>query len=112
MGTQWKDGYSAQVDLYLHVDGKRLRLAQVGPQFLILRDQCIIPAGALAKIVIGVDGKEEEHDVVLHKGAVAGVEKVEFSHAPRQAESSLRSNLAHPSPSDFRSPTSDNVRSV
>jgi hypothetical protein len=78
MGTQWKDGYSAHVELFLLVEDKKLRVAQVGPESLILRDACTIPPGTRGRIVIKVDDNQKEHDVVLHKGIVAGIERVEF----------------------------------
>jgi hypothetical protein len=78
MGIHWKDGYSARVELYLDVGDKRLRVAQVGPASLILRDPCTLPPGTPGTIVINVDGTLKEHAVVLHNGAIASRDRVEF----------------------------------
>lgn len=37
MGQRWLDGYSAEVEIYLLVNGKRFDVAQIGNGSLILR---------------------------------------------------------------------------
>jgi hypothetical protein len=78
MGIQWKDGYSAQVDVHLHLGEQRLRVAQIGPDSFILREFCAIPPGTSAKIVIKVDDDEEERHVFLHRGTSDGAREVEY----------------------------------
>ena len=72
MGTRWRDGgYSSDIEIYLCADGQRLRVAQVGPAQLILRDRCKILPGTPAVILIRVDGAEEEHPIILDRGCSA-----------------------------------------
>ena len=65
------EGYSARVDLKLHVDGQVLDVAQTGRRSLILREQHAV-AGRSAELVITVDGNRSSYPIVL--GAVAGRE--------------------------------------
>ena len=78
MGTSWANGYSAHVEIYLLVDGEPLRVAQVGPGSLILRDLREIPPGASAKLVIKIDDHNEEHDIILFEGASGSRQPVRF----------------------------------
>jgi hypothetical protein len=65
MGFRWQDGgYSAEVQIYLIVDGRRLPVAQVGKDFLILREPADIPSGH-AVLNITIDGNEQLHDIIL-----------------------------------------------
>lgn len=78
MGQRWLDGYSAHVEIYLVVDGKRFDIAQIGDGSFILRDAGEIPIGTIAKLVIKIDGHEEEEQIFLYEGAVASEETVPF----------------------------------
>jgi hypothetical protein len=78
MGTSWAHGYSAHVELFLVVGGEKLRVAQVGPDSLILRDLRVIAPSTSAKLVINIDDHREEHDVVLFEGAAGTNEPVRF----------------------------------
>jgi len=78
MGIQRENGYSAHVEIYLLVDGEPLRVAQVGPGSLILRDLREIPPGASAKLVIKIDDHNEEHDVILFEGASGSRQLVKY----------------------------------
>jgi len=49
-------GYSATVDLQLHVDGRELPLAEVAPDFCVLKNQEDISSVA-AEIVVIIDGQ-------------------------------------------------------
>ena len=55
MGTFWKDGYSATVDIYLLVGGKKLSVAQVGPNYLRLQKLQELPLNTDAELVIHTD---------------------------------------------------------
>jgi hypothetical protein len=68
MGTHWKDGYSAHVDLALLVDGKRLSIGQVGPDSFILRQPCHLEAG-FADLVVRIDDYVETWRIALFEGA-------------------------------------------
>jgi hypothetical protein len=78
MGTSWANGYSAHVELYLLVGGEQLRVAQVGPDSLILRDIRVIAPSTSAKLVINIDDHHEEHEVVLFEGASGTRQPVKF----------------------------------
>jgi hypothetical protein len=78
MGLLSKNGYSAQVDIQLHVGDKQLVVAQVGPGSLVLRQPCFIPASTVGQLVIKVDEREERHDVLLFEGATSDQEVVNF----------------------------------
>ncbi|MCH8047182.1 MAG: hypothetical protein IID44_26060 [Planctomycetes bacterium] len=67
MTTLQQEGHSAQVEIYLHVADRRLRVAQVGPDSMILRDQLDCPPSS-AQVSISVDGHEEIHDIWLYEG--------------------------------------------
>jgi hypothetical protein len=70
MGTHWNDGYSAQVDMYLVIDGDRVGVAQVGPGWFILEDDRAIPPETDAELVIAIDGRETKRRIFLHEGAI------------------------------------------
>jgi hypothetical protein len=78
MGTRWKDGYSAHVEIHLQLGDEKLPVAQICPDFFILREYCQIAPETTAKIVIKVDDDEEERDVFLHRGSSPGVRQVEY----------------------------------
>jgi len=59
MGIQWSDGYSSKVEILLELKEQTLRVAQVGPDSLILREPRQLPARTDAVLVITVDGQEE-----------------------------------------------------
>jgi len=80
MGTRWgSGGYSSDVEIYLCANGERLRVAQVGPSRLLLRDRRNIFPGTSAVILICIDGMEEEHHVMLDEGCVAESDVVNFT---------------------------------
>ena len=60
-------GHSANVRMSLAVNGHSLRIAQLGPQFLILSDPVDHPP-ADAEIKMSVDGHESQWPVFLVDG--------------------------------------------
>ncbi len=70
MGIHWKDGYSSHVDLTLVVDGMKFRVAQVGPDSLILQSPCNLEPG-FADLIIRVDNSIEKYRIVLYQGSSA-----------------------------------------
>lgn len=64
MGIRWSDGYSSDVELYLLADGMRHAIAQIGPEWFIIRDRVQLPEG-FAQISIKIDDQEKVLDVVL-----------------------------------------------
>lgn len=70
MGQRWSDGgYSADVLIYLLIDGKRFDVAQIGGGKLILREPAEIPPFTDATLVLSIDGREEVRQVFLSGGA-------------------------------------------
>jgi hypothetical protein len=69
--------YSATVRICLHVGGKMLNVAQVGPASLILREKFESPP-ADARLEIIVDGRRQEYRIYLHEGISNQREEVAF----------------------------------
>jgi hypothetical protein len=78
MGQRWFDGYSADVEIYLLIDGKRYDVAQIGAGSLMLRESHQIPPDTHAKLVIKIDGVEQVESVFLGDGAENNEELVSF----------------------------------
>lgn len=66
------------VELSLRVGGEKLRVAQVGPKWFILRDERDLPPGTEGTLTITVDGQPTEYHVLLHRGATIGARDVEY----------------------------------
>ena len=64
-----KARHSAEVGIELIVGEKRWRVAQLGPDFVILDETSPAEAG-LAKILLRVDGEDEQWTVRLMAGAL------------------------------------------
>ena len=69
MGQRWLDGYSADVEMYLLVKGKRYDIAQIGGGSFILRGEHDIPAKTSAELVIKIDGEEERQQILICEDA-------------------------------------------
>ena len=78
MALHWPDGYSAQIDAYLLVNGERYAVAQVVGGALILRQPQQIAAGTPARLVIAIDGHEKVQSIVLGEGASVGQQLVPY----------------------------------
>ena len=78
MGQLWLDGYSAEVELYLLVDGQRYEIAQVSNGAFILRDARTIPPNTKATLVIKIDGHEEREEIFLAAGVENNEQLVPF----------------------------------
>jgi len=64
-------GHSADVRIQLCVNGRILPVAQLGPDFLVLKDTLSHPATE-AEIAMWIDGHERRWQVRLIDGIVAG----------------------------------------
>jgi hypothetical protein len=73
-----QQGYSAKVDIRLHVNGLSLDVAQVSHRFLILREPCEVQPGTDGKIVVTIDGHEQVYAVIFHEGIRAESLRVNF----------------------------------
>ena len=62
-------GYSSNVRLFLLTNGQSHKLAQIGPDFVRLRQPAEIPPGP-AEILMIVNGVEHRWSVTLKVGAV------------------------------------------
>lgn len=71
------EGYSAKVEIYLHVAGHKLNVARIRGGQLELRDKIDLPPSD-AEVVINVDGQETKTPVVLKEGIDSSLELVEF----------------------------------
>jgi len=60
-------GFSSQVQMRLNVNGFSLPIAQLGPDFLILREP-IDHEPCVARISLSVDGDVSHRSVRLHEG--------------------------------------------
>lgn len=67
METSYKNGHSAVVRMRLLLNGCSLRIAQLGPDFLILREPAEYPV-CDAEITLTVDGTEDRWRVRLPEG--------------------------------------------
>jgi hypothetical protein len=86
MGTIWKDGYSADVNLYLVVGDEVVDIAQVGPSFLILSEKRPIES-CFAMLVVEVDHRRTEYSVLLDD---ASIESPIVNYAMRAEQASER----------------------
>lgn len=71
-------GHSADVRMHLLLNGHVLRIAQMGPNFLLLDDTVEHPP-ANAEIVLSVDGQAERWTVRLPNGLHSGQKHVLIS---------------------------------
>jgi hypothetical protein len=69
MGMQTIDGYSSTVEIFLTVNGEQLRVAQIGPDTLILREPRDIRPSTEATLTISIDGRIEEERIILPSGS-------------------------------------------
>jgi hypothetical protein len=72
-------GYSADVRIHLHVNGHVLPVAQLGPDFLILRTPVEHPP-ADAEIRMSIDGDESRWPVRLVDGIASEQIKTRIAH--------------------------------
>jgi hypothetical protein len=76
------NGYSSQVRGWLVVDGVPHELAQVGPDFCILREPVsgdfLGTSQVQAKLLIEVDGDQREVEVVLSASHLSSPKKLQF----------------------------------
>ncbi|MHB1426147.1 MAG: hypothetical protein ACYC3I_23535 [Gemmataceae bacterium] len=68
------DAHSADVRIYLHVNGSVLPVAQLGPSFLVLRRSSDHPP-CEAEISLSIDGDEKRWTVHLTNGIQVGRRK-------------------------------------
>lgn len=78
MGTQHKDGYSADVEGFLVVAGQRIRLATSNGCSVVLAESCELVPNTVAELLVIVDGSETSRAVTLPSGVRKGQTLVEY----------------------------------
>ena len=68
MAVVHQNGFSTAVRITLEVNGQVLRVAQVGRNWLQLKEIVPTPTGTPVRVVISVDGKPDIYPIVLHQG--------------------------------------------
>ena len=68
------DGHSATVEMSLQVNGYVLPIAQMGPNFLVLKNAIDHPPAATAQISLSIDGHVDRWEVSLPEG-ISGVRR-------------------------------------
>jgi len=65
MGRYWKDGgYSADVRIYLLVQGQMIPVSRITQDTITLRANQEVPRGH-AQLLINIDGKRETKDIII-----------------------------------------------
>ena len=75
-----KYGHSTKVQIQLFVNGQVLPVAQLGPDFLVLREPTNHPP-AKAEIAMWVDGRESRWPVRLVNGIAIGQRKTPIARS-------------------------------
>lgn len=78
-----RPAHSAQVSMVLHLDGQDVPLAQMGPDFIILKQS--LPLAALpttASITLKVDEYVKTFPVDFPQGIPAGQRRIALSEVP------------------------------
>lgn len=78
MSSLAQNGHSAQIDAYLLLGDKQLRISQIGGGTLMLHDHAIASPSTQATVVVSVDGLEQRMPVTLVNGIQPGSESVEY----------------------------------
>ena len=81
------NGYSASVEIWLHVNDRCLSVAQVGDDSLLLRTPAeFLSASQYGRIIVTIDGEDHAYPVVIRscRGRL-----IEFDHQPADAEQGL-----------------------
>jgi hypothetical protein len=73
-----RSGHSADVRIHLCVNGHVLPVAQLGPDFLVLKNTVAHPPTE-AEIAMSIDGHEARWQVRLVDGLIAGQRKTRIS---------------------------------
>jgi hypothetical protein len=72
-----RERYSAEVNIYLQVNGERLPASHVGPDSITLRAAQELPP-TTAQVVLIIDGHERVRDVFLFEGVKRETRCVRF----------------------------------
>jgi hypothetical protein len=78
MGTYHKDGYSAYVEGFFVVDGRRFRVAKSDHRRFVLCESCTVPPGTEGDMVVIVDGSASSRRVTIPAGIQEGQTTVDY----------------------------------
>jgi hypothetical protein len=78
MGVHHEDGYSASVEGYFVVGGRRIRLAKTNGCTFVLAEPCELAPGTAGELVVIVDGEKNVRSVCVADGVIAGQTVVEY----------------------------------
>jgi len=81
MGIHHKDGYSADVEGYLVVNGARYRVAKTNAETFVLADPCEVPPGASAELLVIIDGISTADPIEIPAGILGGQRIVPYTVA-------------------------------
>jgi hypothetical protein len=73
-------GYSPNVLIYLEIDKKKIRLADVLNDSATLYEHANVPSNTLAQLVIVVDNQEKRQQVLLYEGISKNSNIIYFSY--------------------------------
>ena len=73
--------YSPHILIYLEVEEKRIRLADVLYESATLYEQAEIPANTPASLVFSIDGVEEHEEICLLKSVSKEDTQISFSYS-------------------------------
>ena len=79
MGRHHQDGYSADVEGFLDVNGRRIRVAKTNGSTFTLVESCELAPGTVGNLLTIVDGKESSRLVRLPAGISQGQSLVVYS---------------------------------
>ena len=79
MGAHHEDGYSADVEGLLVVNGRRTRLAKTNGNTFALAESCELAPGTVGDLLTIVDGKESSRLVRLPAGISRGQTMVVYT---------------------------------
>jgi hypothetical protein len=78
MDTTAGNGFSADVELHLQINGSRLSLSHVGPDALIFREPQAIAPATEGTLTVKIDDFEKRQTVLLYEGATPSSKRVRF----------------------------------
>jgi hypothetical protein len=70
-------GYSTELEGFLCVDGRRLPLHELGPDFCVVRSAIAAPPSP-AEILLSIDGQESRFAVMLPEGIAPSQTRVTY----------------------------------
>ncbi len=79
MGIQRQNGYSATVEAHLLVGDKSVEVAKTSSDVIFVANDCELPPGVKAQLVVVVDGERFARWIVLHAGVVKGQREARYS---------------------------------